>query len=129
MGGLLALLFSISSFDGEKETRMADESRPYTGLEDQLILRDHLAADRTILANERTFLAYIRTALTLFVAGLSFVHLKIFDSHIVEAIGVIFILLGIVTFFLGLVRYKRMQGLIRKIKQEELKELEEKNLP
>ena len=104
---------------------MADKLRPYTGLEDQLILRDHLAADRTILANERTFLAYIRTALTLFVAGLSFVHLKIFDSHIVEAIGAIFILLGIATFFVGLVRYKQMQGLIRKIKQEELNELGE----
>ena len=103
---------------------MPDEPKPYTGLEDQLILRDHLAADRTILANERTFLAYIRTALTLFVAGLSFVHLKeIFSSHIVEVIGVIFILLGIATFFVGLFRYKRMQTLIRKIKQEELKEL------
>lgn len=108
---------------------MADESRLYTGLEDQLILRDHLAADRTILANERTFLAYIRTALTLFVAGLSFVHLKIFDSHIVEVIGVAFILLGIVTFFIGLVRYRRMQALIYRIKQKELSELGEADAP
>ena len=102
---------------------MQDKPTPYRGLEDQLILRDHLAADRTILANERTFLAYIRTALTLFVAGLSFVHLKeFFTSYIVEVIGVLFILLGIATFFVGLVRYKRMQALIRKIKTEELKE-------
>lgn len=108
---------------------MADESRPYKNLEDQLILRDHLAADRTILANERTFLAYIRTALTLFVAGLSFVHLKIFDSHVVEVIGVLFIFLGIATFFLGLVRYKRMRGLIHKIKEVEVKELGETNSP
>ncbi len=105
---------------------MQEKPNPYTGMEDQLILRDHLAADRTILANERTFLAYIRTALTLFVAGLSFVHLKeIFSSYIVEVIGVIFIMLGIATFFVGLVRYKRMQALIRKIKNEELKELGE----
>jgi len=34
------------------------------------VLRDHLAADRTILANERTLLAYIRTALTFFIAVL-----------------------------------------------------------
>ncbi|HDK81416.1 MAG TPA: DUF202 domain-containing protein [Nitrospirae bacterium] len=33
-----------------------------------LFLRDHLAAQRTMLANERTYLAYIRTALTLFIA-------------------------------------------------------------
>ena len=105
---------------------MQEKPTPYTGLEDQLILRDHLAADRTILANERTFLAYIRTALTLFVAGLSFVHLKeIFSSYIVEVIGIIFILLGIATFFVGLFRYKRMQALIRKIKSEELQELGE----
>ena len=109
---------------------MPQKPTPYTGMEDQLILRDHLAADRTILANERTFLAYIRTALTLFVAGLSFVHLKeIFSSYIVEVIGVIFIMLGIATFFVGLVRYKRMQALIRKIKNEELKELGEQGSP
>ena len=115
---------------------MSDKPTPYTGLEDQLILRDHLAADRTILANERTFLAYIRTALTLFVAGLSFVHFKeifnldavIFSSRLIEIIGIIFIFLGIATFFVGLFRYKRMQVLIRKIKQEELKELGEKNV-
>ena len=76
---------------------MTDESRPYKDLEDQLILRDHLAADRTILANERTFLAYIRTALTLFVAGLSFMHLKLLSSRIpqiVEWIGAVFIFFG-----------------------------------
>ena len=107
---------------------MPEKPTPYTGLKDQLILRDHLAADRTILANERTFLAYIRTALTLFVAGLSFVHLKdIFSSYIVEVIGIIFIMFGIATFFVGLFRYKRMQALIREIKKEELKELGEKS--
>ena len=106
---------------------MSEKETPYQDIKGQLILRDHLAADRTILANERTFLAYIRTALTLFVAGLSFVHLKeIFSSHIVEVIGIIFILLGIATFFVGLFRYKRMQALIRKIKQKELEELGEK---
>ncbi|MBL8031437.1 MAG: DUF202 domain-containing protein, partial [Candidatus Doudnabacteria bacterium] len=36
-----------------------------------LILRDHLAVDRTRLAVERAFLAYIRTGLTFLVAGVS----------------------------------------------------------
>jgi putative membrane protein len=36
---------------------------------EELILRDHLALDRTRLANERTLLAYLRTALMLMVAG------------------------------------------------------------
>ena len=116
---------------------MSDKPTPYTGLEDRLILRDHLAADRTTLANERTFLAYIRTALTLFVAGLSFVHFKdifgsqvaIFSARVVEVIGIIFVLLGIATFFVGLVRYRRMRTLIYKIKLEELKELGEEDSP
>ena len=102
---------------------MTEKETLYQGIKGQLILRDHLAADRTILANERTFLAYIRTALTLFVAGLSFVHLKeIFSSSIVEVIGIIFILIGIATFFVGLFRYNRMKALIRKVKQKELAE-------
>ena len=45
----------------------------------ELILRDRLAIDRTVLANERTLLAYIRTALTLFLVGISFAHLP--DLH------------------------------------------------
>ena len=36
---------------------------------DQLILRDYLAAARTMLANERTLLAYVRTALSVVLAG------------------------------------------------------------
>jgi putative membrane protein len=44
---------------------MADDETP----PEDLILRDHLALDRTRLANERTLLAYIRTALMLLVAG------------------------------------------------------------
>lgn len=107
---------------------MQDKSTPYQGFEDQLILRDHLAADRTVLANERTFLAYIRTALTLFVAGLSFVHFEILGAPIVDGtICAAFVLLSIAIFFVGLVRYKRMQALIRKIKREELKELKNGN--
>lgn len=39
-----------------------------------LILRDHLAADRTVLASERTFLAYLRTAFAFAVGGATLVH-------------------------------------------------------
>ena len=34
-----------------------------------MILRDHLAFDRTVLANERTVLAYARTAIALLLTG------------------------------------------------------------
>ena len=102
---------------------MSEKETPYQDIKGQLILRDYLAADRTILANERTFLAYIRTALTLFVAGLSFVHFKIVNSPLADgAIGALFMFIGAITFFLGLYRYNKMKTLIHEIKQKELAE-------
>jgi putative membrane protein len=71
----------------------------------QLILRDHLAIDRTILANERTFLAYVRTALTQFIAGVTFV--RFFDSRVMLVVGWIFIPLGFATLAFGYLRYRR----------------------
>ena len=41
---------------------------------EELILRDYLAADRTVLANERTLMAYIRTSVALAAAGGSLIH-------------------------------------------------------
>ncbi len=75
-----------------------------------LFLRDHLAAQRTMLANERTCLAYIRTALTLFVAGVSFI--KFFEHIIYEITGWLLIPLGILTFIKGIISYRKMKRLI-----------------
>ncbi len=82
----------------------------------KIILRDYLAIDRTILANQNTFLAYIRTALTLFVGGLTFI--KFFDSRVVEYIGWAFIPIGVVTFFVGLIRYNRLRASLSKAKTD-----------
>jgi putative membrane protein len=41
---------------------------------EELILRDELAIDRTILANERTVLTYFCSALTLVIVGVTFLH-------------------------------------------------------
>lgn len=38
---------------------------------DDMILRDYLAVDRTLLANERTYLSYLRTSVSFIVAGLT----------------------------------------------------------
>lgn len=77
-----------------------------------LILRDHLAENRTALANERTMLAYIRTALTLFAVGLTFV--KFFEYPLIEFIGWALIPLGVLTFIRGLISYRKMLRLIQK---------------
>jgi putative membrane protein len=75
----------------------------------------HLARHVTVLANERTFLAYIRTSLTLIVAGLSFI--QFFERRGMNELGNIFVVLGVIVFIIGLVRYRLMVGHIKQIKQ------------
>jgi len=71
-----------------------------------MILRDHLALDRTTLANERTVLAYIRTAIALFVTGMSLVHFfqgqlaYIWIGIVLTALSALVALLGLIRFFL-----------------------------
>ena len=97
---------------------------PYDGVEDEkLILRDHLAVDRTALANERTFLAYIRTALTMTVAGISFI--KFFDSVLVAIVGWSFVVAAIPVMGFGIYRYMKMRKLMHGIGIQSVKEREE----
>jgi putative membrane protein len=50
-----------------------------------LILRERLALQRTILANQSTFLAFLRTSMYFFIAGLSIESLlKIENSFLIE---------------------------------------------
>jgi len=78
---------------------------------EDLILRDELAIDRTILANERTILAYLRAALTLVIAGVTFLHF--FDSGMLLYIGIICAPLGVATGIFGVRRYRKMDKRIR----------------
>ncbi len=88
---------------------------PYESFKkEEITLRDHLAADRTILANERTFLAYIRTGLTFFVSGVSFI--KFFDNLILDVLGWIFIPIAIYVFLFGAKRYRKIKRDIAPIK-------------
>ncbi|MGD8400481.1 MAG: DUF202 domain-containing protein [Bacillota bacterium] len=84
-----------------------NEYNPYSHFDrEKLILRDCLAADRTVLANERTFLAYMRTALTLLVSGLTFI--KFLGSVWLTVLGWIFIPLGGFVCVYGCRRYRSM---------------------
>jgi putative membrane protein len=75
---------------------------------EDLILRDHLALDRTQLANERTLLSYLRTALMLAVAGATAVKF-VGESPTVIVSGWLFIGLGIVVGAIGAWRFLTMQ--------------------
>jgi putative membrane protein len=69
-----------------------------------LILRERLALQRTVLANQSTFLSFLRTAMYFLIAGLSLKNvLKIENSIVIETVlfsvsGIIFII-GIFNYF------------------------------
>jgi putative membrane protein len=44
--------------------------------QDEIILRDYLALERTKLANERTLLSYIRSSLYLMLGGIAIIQLE-----------------------------------------------------
>lgn len=94
---------------------MPDEGTPDTEV------RDSLAVQRTVLANERTFLAYVRTSLTLFLVGVSFVHLPdmhpdpAFGGLRYDVAGWLFVLSAIVVLIAGYLRYRRFKAAIAAI--------------
>jgi putative membrane protein len=73
-----------------------------------LILRDELALDRTLLANERTLLSYLRTALSLLVAGGSILHYAPAGSWF-HLLGVACLPVGLSAGVVGSFRFWRMQ--------------------
>lgn len=69
-----------------------------------MILRDHLAYDRTVLANERTFLAYLRTAIALLAAGGTLVKLFPDEQPMVQ-LGMALLVVGGVSALIGIGRF------------------------
>lgn len=76
-----------------------------------LILREKLALQRTILANQTTFLAFLRTSLYFLVAGLTINN--IFELKHYSYIEVVFYAISLFLFIFGLSNYlihrKRIQ--------------------
>ena len=94
---------------------------------EEMILRDWLALDRTVLANKRTFLAYGRTAMALFALGIAFVRL--IQHQFFEVSGFVLMTIGVVVFIVGtrefLANAARYKLLIEKEKFLERKLTEE----
>ncbi len=87
---------------------------PYSRFQhEELILRDYLAADRTVLANERTYLAYIRTALAFAIAGASLIHFL--EPLVSDVAGWALIAMGVVTFAIGTMRYAQTRQRLERI--------------
>ena len=95
-------------------------SKPYQRfLREELILRDELAIDRTLLANERTLMAYIRLSITMVIAGVSIIHFAM--EKWFETIGFLCVPIGIAAGILGWIRYQRMDLEIREIRNRSRK--------
>ena len=89
--------------------RFTDE---YQNKED-IILRDHLAIERTKLANERTLLSYIRTTLYLILAGIAFLGMK--DLEEIKGLGYFSLFLSIIILIVGILRFYQLKKQMLKI--------------
>ena len=76
-----------------------------------LILREKLALQRTVLANQTTLLSFIRTSLYFLVAGLSIRSLLKMEDSI--ALEFTFFIVGFVILFIGVFNYFRQKAIIK----------------
>jgi len=97
----------LANSDQQFEYSPSAKPQPYTRknpyeqfADTDLILRDQLAIDRTILANERTFLAYCRTCLAMILTGAGCI--KLFESPFSYVAGWMLIVLGLVVVIVGI---------------------------
>ncbi|MBI3986093.1 MAG: DUF202 domain-containing protein [Lentisphaerae bacterium] len=80
---------------------------PYSRFEGtDLILRDELAIDRTLLANERTLMAYLRSGVALLIAGVTIMHFS--SQGWFWMVGLACVPVGAITAVIGVVRYRIM---------------------
>ncbi|MEX0937427.1 MAG: DUF202 domain-containing protein [Pirellulales bacterium] len=81
-----------------------------------LILRDELAIDRTLLANERTFLAYLRLGVALLLAGASILHFA--GEAWFWWLGLLSMPVGIVVGLIGAARFRSMGRSISVVRRQ-----------
>ena len=95
---------------------------PYSKIDPEaMILRDHLAYERTVLANERTLLSYFRTGIALLASG--GMLLKLFpEVPAIKSVGYALVGLGGAALVTGVVRFssvkKRLARTYQKLENE-----------
>jgi putative membrane protein len=100
---------------------------PYIRFEQsELILRDELAIDRTLLSNERTLLAYLRSAVALIITGVSIIHFS--SKGWFLAVGVICIPGAFLISMVGVLRFRKMDKAISIIRSQSKNKLTSGNV-
>ena len=72
-----------------------------------LILREKLALERTVLANQSTFLSFLRTSLYFLIAGISINNLTATEYG--NVIEIVFIVISLSVLLTGLLHYSKQK--------------------
>ncbi len=78
-----------------------------------VILRDFLAIERTRLANERTLLSYIRSSLYLLLGSIAFFQLKDFPNF--KYLAWLALVFCVVFLFIGVYRFLLLKRSLKKL--------------
>ncbi|TYA52473.1 DUF202 domain-containing protein [Formosa maritima] len=81
--------------------------------DEEVILRDYLAIERTRLANERTLLSYVRSSLYLLLGGIAFFQLKEFANF--QVLGLLSLLFSALFFIIGLYRFVLLKKSLKRL--------------
>ena len=87
---------------------------PDQDIKKELVLREKLALQRTVLANQTTLLAFIRTSMYFLVAGLSVDNILILSYGFVIAYA--FYIISVIILILGFINYFIQKSKIQKSK-------------
>ena len=89
--------------------------------DEEIILRDYLAIERTRLANERTLLSYIRSSLYLILGGIAFLQLEGFEN--IKYLGILSLFLSVIFLVIGIYRFMLLKKSLKNLYyQMELKD-------
>lgn len=81
--------------------------------DEEVILRDYLAIERTRLANERTLLSYITSSLYLLLGGITFLQLKNFPDF--KYLGIMALVFSAIFFIIGICRFTLLKKSLKKL--------------
>ncbi|MGJ8591487.1 MAG: DUF202 domain-containing protein [Aquaticitalea sp.] len=81
--------------------------------DEQVILRDYLAIERTRLANERTLLSYIKSSLYLLLGGITAMQLKNYPD--LRYLGITALVFSAIFFFIGIYRFTLLKKSLKRL--------------
>ena len=81
--------------------------------DEEVILRDYLAIERTRLANERTLLSYIKSSLYLLLGGITFLQLKNFPNF--KYLGISALVFSAIFLVIGIYRFVLLKKSLKRL--------------